>query len=139
LKGYARDQTWFFIILAKYNVVYIQHFMLYLLHIFNVMKKDNSKILPKLKAILEQLGENINLARLRRRLTAEQVADRAGIDRSTLWRIEQGVPTVTIGAYLTVLFVLNLEKDLLKIAVDDELGRKLQDTNLITKKRGPKR
>lgn len=96
-------------------------------------------MLPRLEGILGQAGENIKLARLRRRLTSPQVCDRAGIAKATLWSIEKGSPTVAIGAYVQVLFVLGLEMDLLKIAVDDELGRKLQDTNLIARQRGPKR
>ena len=59
------------------------------------------------------MGENIKLARLRRKLTAEQVAERAGISRSTLWQVEKGLPSVSMGTYAQVLFVLGLEKDLL--------------------------
>jgi transcriptional regulator with XRE-family HTH domain len=89
--------------------------------------------------ILSEAGENIKLARLRRQLTAEQVCKRAGIGRNTLWTIEKGGSTVAIGAYANVLFTLGLEKDLLKLAGEDPLGRKLQDAGLETKKRGPKK
>lgn len=103
------------------------------------MNKKGITILPKLEVILEEVGENIKLARLRRRLTAEQVAERAGITRTTLRSIEKGSSTVSIAGYIQVLFVFGMEKDLLKIAKDDELGRKLQDTKLIVKKRAPKK
>ena len=63
-----------------------------------------------------------------------QVAERAGIARSTLQLIEQGEAGVAMSSYLQVLFVLGLEKDLLKVAADDPLGRKLQDAELIDKK-----
>lgn len=96
-------------------------------------------ILPKTKRILSQMGENIQLARLRRKLSAEQVAERANISRPTLSSIEKGSPSVSIGSYLLVLQVLGLEKDFLLIAKDDELGRKLQDANMTTRKRAPKR
>lgn len=96
-------------------------------------------LMPSLKKILEELGENIKLARLRRKLSAEQVAERANISRPTLLSIEKGVPGVAIGAYAQVLFVLGLEKDLLKLAVDDALGRKLQDAELVVKERAPKK
>lgn len=96
-------------------------------------------LLPKLRAILEQLGENIKLARLRRRFTAEQVSERAGITRTTLWNVEKGSPQVSIGIYCQVLFVLGLAGDLLRIATDDELGRRLQDAELVTKRRAPKK
>jgi transcriptional regulator with XRE-family HTH domain len=85
------------------------------------------------------LGENIKLARLRRKLSAEQVSERAGISRSTLWLIEKGMPGVAIGSYIQVLLVLGLEKDFLQIASDDKLGRKLQDAKLLVKQRAPKR
>lgn len=95
-------------------------------------------ILPRLQAILEQVGENLKLARLRRKLSMTQVAERAGITRTTLWSIEKGAPNVSLAAYAQVLFVLGVEKDLLKLAEDDEVGRKIQDTGLIIKKRAPK-
>jgi transcriptional regulator with XRE-family HTH domain len=96
-------------------------------------------LLPSVKKILIEFGENIKLARLRRKLSTEQVAERANISRSTLWMVEKGTPGVSIGTYLQVLFILGLEKDFLKVASDDELGRKLQDAKLITKKRAPKK
>ena len=96
-------------------------------------------MLPVLSEILETLGENIKLARLRRKYSMAQVSERAGIGRSTLVLIEKGKGTVAIGNYLKVLFVLGLEQDLLKIAKDDDLGRKLQDANLTIKKRAPKK
>ncbi len=96
-------------------------------------------LLPKTERILHALGENIRLARLRRRLTTIQVSERAGISRSTLYAVEKGAPGVSLGSYTQVLHVLGLEKDLLSVARDDELGRKLQDAGLLTKKRAPKR
>ena len=103
------------------------------------MANKSPVLLPKMKKILAELGENIKLARLRRKLSTKQVAERAGISRSTLVFIEKGYEGVSIGYYLNVLKVLGLEKDFLSIARDDELGRKLQDANLGTKKRAPKR
>ncbi len=96
-------------------------------------------LLPRIQRILEELGDNIRLARLRRKLSAAQVAERAGMGRTTLVKIEQGNPGVGIGQYLNALKVLGLEKDLLLVAKDDELGRKLQDAKLETGKRAPKR
>jgi transcriptional regulator with XRE-family HTH domain len=96
-------------------------------------------MLPKNIRILVSLGENIRLARLRRKLSSEQVAERAGIGRMTVYRIERGSPMVSMGNYLQVLFVLGMEKELAQVAANDPLGRKLQDAGLITKKRAPKR
>jgi transcriptional regulator with XRE-family HTH domain len=103
------------------------------------MSERSVVILPKIARILTELGENIKLARLRRKLTTEQVCERAGIGRNTLWMIEKGGPSVSMGAYAQVLFTLSLEKDLLQLAADDVLGRRLQDAGLEIKKRGPKK
>lgn len=103
------------------------------------MKSKSNILLPTASKILSQLGEDIKLARLRRKLSTEQVAERAGISRSTLWLIEKGTPSVTMGAYLQVLFVMGLEKNLLLMANDDVLGRKLQDADLLVKKRATKK
>jgi len=96
------------------------------------VEKRNTLLLPKQAKILASFGENIKLARLRRNLTAEQVAERAGLSRRTLVSIEKGLPSVAMGSYLQVLFVLGLSDDILQVAKDDELGRKLQDAKLIS-------
>jgi len=85
------------------------------------------------------LGENIKLARLRRRYSAQQVSERANISRPTLLSIEKGNPNVSIGAYVKVLMVLGLENDIHNVAKDDELGRRLQDAKLVVRERAPKR
>ena len=82
---------------------------------------------------LEIVGENIKLARLRRKYTVEQVSERAGISLQNLSKIECGAPDITIGEYTLVLRVLNLDKDIYRIAEDDLLGRKLQDIELLKK------
>ena len=90
------------------------------------MNKKKQILFPKHKEVLKQMGENIKLARKRRKLTQEQVAERADIVRSTLYLIESGNPSVTMGAYFNVLRVIGLQDDVLKLAADDEFGRKLQ-------------
>ena len=95
------------------------------------MNKKKQIVFPKHKEILKQMGENIKLARKRRKLTTTQVSERADIVRSTLYLIETGNPSVTIGAYFNVLRVLGLQDDFLKLAADDEFGRKLQDLELL--------
>ena len=103
------------------------------------MNSKKPLLLPKIDKLLAGFGENIKLARLRRKLSAEQVAERANIGRTTLWAIEKGSPNVAMGFYVQVLFVLGLEMDLLKLAGDDPLGRKLQDAKLLVKERAPKK
>lgn len=102
------------------------------------MGREKNAILPSLQRLLDEVGENIRLARLRRKLPATMIAERAGIARNTLRAIERGDPSVTFGAYANVLLCLGLEKDLRLIASDDELGRKLQDAGLPIKARAPK-
>lgn len=104
------------------------------------MGKKTAIIMPKTRELLVQMGEQIKLARLRRKLSAQLVAERAGISRQTLNAIEKGSSTVSMGSYAAVLHALNnLDTDLLLIAQDDDLGRKLQDLDLPTRKRAPKK
>ncbi len=104
------------------------------------MAKKSIVLLPETEDILAQMGMQIKYARLRRRLPAELVAERAGISRATLVSIEKGLPSVAIGCYAAVLHALNyMDKDLLLVAKDDELGRKLQDLALPVRKRVDKR
>ena len=98
------------------------------------MKSKKQILFPAHKKILEQTGENIRLARRRRKFTTIQTAERAGINRSTLYQIEKGNGSVSIASYFNVLRVLGLQNDFLKLAADDEYGRKLQDLHLISKK-----
>ena len=103
------------------------------------MGQKKTVLFPKTAAILETLGENIRLARLRRNVSSSLQAERAGISRPTLTMIEKGSPSVSLGSYVQVLVALGLEKDLLKVAADDELGRKLQDLNLPVRQRATKK
>ena len=86
-------------------------------------------LLPSQQRTLNTFGENIKYARLRRDFSSETVAERAGISRTTLIKIEKGEEGVAIGYYFRVLAVLGLDKDLLLVAKDDELGRRLRTQN----------
>lgn len=108
-------------------------------NIIGIMERRKIVLLPRVQQILTELGENMKLARLRRKLSTMQVAERANLSRQTVISVEKGLSGVSIGAYLQVLLVLGLEKDLLKVASDDLLGRKLQDAKLMVKSRAPKR
>lgn len=95
------------------------------------MNSKRQTPLPQHADILARMGENIKLARKRRKLTTTQVAERAGIVRTTLYQVEKGNPSVSMGAYFNVLRVLGLHEDFLLLAADDNLGRKLQDLELL--------
>ena len=98
-----------------------------------------TKLPRKLEQKMQVVGEQIRLARLRRNLSVAQVAERATCSPLTVSRIEKGAPTVAIGIYLRVLYALQLDDDILFLAKDDELGRKLQDLELPTRRRAPKK
>lgn len=111
----------------------------YLLYIINIMNKS-VVIMPKTKKILEEMGQNIRMARLRRDLSVNLVCERASISRTSLWLVEKGSPRIAIGIYAAVLMALNgLDEDLLKVASDDKLGRTLQDLRITPKKRASKK
>lgn len=96
------------------------------------MKKE-VVLYPREKRMLVQVGRQIRLARLRRKASCELTAERAKISRATLWKIEKGDPTVSMGAYLSVLFALRLEKDILSLAREDKEGHEMQDERLLMK------
>jgi transcriptional regulator with XRE-family HTH domain len=104
-----------------------------------VMGKTTPSLVPRVARLLDGLGAHLKLARLRRKYSAEIVAQRAGITRRTLSKVEQGDPAVALGVYARVMQVLRLEDDLALLAKDDELGRKLQDAGITAKLRAPKR
>ena len=104
-----------------------------------VMARKTTIPHPSIRRLLSELGENIRMARLRRRLSMERLAERCGMSRTTLRSIERGEPGVTLGAYANALLCLGLHGDLALIARDDELGRKLQDAGLKTPRRAPKK
>ena len=121
-----------------YNIGYFDNYTYFCTEISVVMKSKNTSYTLKQKNILAGLGENLKLARLRRKLSTRSLAERAGIAVSTLVNIEKGSPSVSLGYYLQVLTILRLEKDILLIADQDPIGRQIQDAGLIVKKRAPK-
>ena len=103
------------------------------------MGKTTPQLGPRVSRLLDELGARLKLARLRRKYSSETVAQRAGVTRRTLSKVEQGDPGVAFGIYARVMQVLRLEGDLALLAADDELGRKLQDAGITPKLRSPKR
>lgn len=127
-------------LLGVFNVLYLIQDTYLLTRLSHIMPRSKQALLPKQKRMFVQVGEQLRLARLRRRLSAQQVAERAGISRSTLSLIEKGSSSSTVSTLFRILSVLGLEDDFLAIAKDDELGRRLEDARLAApKKRAPKR
>jgi transcriptional regulator with XRE-family HTH domain len=103
------------------------------------MNKRTVTIYPSSAKELEALGQRLKDARLRRRFSMETVCARADISRPTLYKVENGDPSVAMGSYLQVLRVLGMVEDLSLIAKEDVLGRRLQDESLPQRKRAPRK
>ena len=101
----------------------------------------NAKSLPiPVGRSLRKLGMDLRDARRRRRISMYLVAERAGISRSTLDKIEKGEAGVSIGAYACVLFVLGLIDHLTDLADlrFDKFGIEIEMEHLPKRIRMPK-
>jgi transcriptional regulator with XRE-family HTH domain len=93
---------------------------------------ETKLVLPKLEKITENLGTNIRLARLRRKLSMVQVAERANVSFETYSKIEDGDSSIALAAYVNVMFIFGLETEFANIGFEDKIGRKIQDVNLLS-------
>lgn len=98
------------------------------------MQRAGPQNYPADERRLAELGERLRLARLRRKFSVELVAKRAGISRTTLYKLERGDAAVTLRTFVRVLSVYGLSSDLEGLAADDALGRRLQDLELAPKR-----
>lgn len=99
------------------------------------MPKSTLPTFPSVQKQLTALGLRLRLARERRRLGTELFAQRMGVSRETLRRMEKGDPTIAVGTFMRALRVLGLDRDIDQLAADDALGRKLQDAELLGARR----
>ncbi len=104
-----------------------------------VMTSRATPLYPASAKEMEALGQRLRDARLRRRFSMETVCARANLSRPTLYKIENGDPSVAVGFYIQVLRVLGLLADLSLIAKEDVLGRRLQDESLPQRRRAPRK
>ena len=104
------------------------------------MAQKSVVLMPDTKAILEQMGEQIKFARLRRDIPIELIAERANVSRATVWAIEKGSPSVSMGAYAAVLHAIHgMDKDLLLVAKDEQMEATLNELGCSMRSRAPKR
>lgn len=116
------------------NVCHIKH-CYYLCAINQTKFVMKPQLLPRQTRMLAEVGSQIKLARLRRNITSVEMAQRTSLGRNTIVRIEAGDERVALGSYFRVLIALGLDRDILLLAKDDELGRQLQDANMLTRRR----
>ena len=93
------------------------------------MKKSSSQFLMFcVEELLQQVGQNIRTARIRRKLTILELANRVHVDERTISRLEKGDPSINFKNLVTVLMVLGLEDSVFDLADPnaDELGRALE-------------
>ena len=93
------------------------------------MKRQNL-LYPKAEKALKALGENLRLARRRRKITSKMMAERANLSLMTLRAIERGSPHVAMCNYMAVILCLGFQDDIAAVASNDMLGRDLQDATL---------
>ncbi len=103
------------------------------------MPRKNINLTPGTVKILEKTGAQIRRARLRRNISVEVITDQAGISETTFYAIEKGASTVSIGAYAAVLAVLELDKDLELIALDEEGKKQFREQNLQRRERATRK
>ena len=86
------------------------------------------------------MGNDIRIARIRRRITMDLMSKRALISRTTLTKIEKGDPSVSLGAYATVIFILGMVSNLSSLldSNKDALGLDLEEENLPKRVHSPK-
>ncbi|WP_281301221.1 MULTISPECIES: hypothetical protein [unclassified Iodidimonas] len=104
-------------------------------------EKTKANLPIPVRRALRKLGADIRDARRRRRIPTTVMAERAMISRMTLNKIEKGEPSVSLGMYATVLFVLGMT-DRLSDLVDpkhDAIGLSLEDELLPQRIRKPKK
>ena len=97
------------------------------------MKSQAPQTLPRTaRQALVKLGADIAVARKKRRISTVSMAERAFISRATLYKVEKGDPTVSMGIYATVLAILGLDGGLAEVAdrTNDPLGLDLDEDRL---------
>ena len=94
------------------------------------MPRRTPPTLPAARRQIEALGQRLRVARLRRAMTQEVMAERVGVSVPTIAKLENGDPSTSLATMLRVMTVLGLAADIDLIAEKDPLGRSLQDNAL---------
>ena len=94
---------------------------------------------PHYARLAASLGARLQAARLRRRISQVEMAERMDVDRNTLMSLERGELSVGLGVLVRALGILGLEDDLARVAADDEIGHRLADAAVTPTRRSRKR
>ena len=113
--------SWYFVVKICYNISTLSR---------NVLMKKQNVLYPKAVKAIKTMGENLRLARRRRKITAGMMAERANMSLMTLRSIERGSPHVSMCNYMAVIACLGFQEDVAAVAANDVLGRDLQDAEL---------
>ena len=92
------------------------------------MKKSSSLfMIDGVAELLQRVGENIKIARVRRRITIKELANRVHVDERTISRMEKGDPSISFKNLVTVLISLNIADSIEELAHPDhdEVGKAL--------------
>ena len=111
-------------------------------YILDNMRSKSLFALPlSVSKTLRVLGDDLRIARIRRRMTVKAMAERAFVSQATVARIEKGDTSVSMGIYASVLFVLGLHEGLGKLAAADrdDVGMALLREDLPKRVRAPRK
>ena len=103
------------------------------------MSRKNIVLTLDTRKRLAKMGVQIKNARLRRNISVEEIATKSGVSETTYYAIEKGQDTVSIGAYAAVLSVLELDKDIELIAIDEEGKKKFRENTLFRRERATRK
>ncbi|WP_436314927.1 helix-turn-helix domain-containing protein [Variovorax sp. LjRoot84] len=104
------------------------------------MARESSKQLPReVLKHLEELGQHVRTARVRRRMSTEDLAQACDIGRRSLYRLENGEPGIALGTFMSVLWKLGLLDTIRGVANPDtdEHGKILEAASRPQRVRAP--
>ena len=90
---------------------------------------------PSVLAHLRQLGDNLAIARKRRRESLKDWAQRIGVSEPTLTRMEKGDPSVSMGVYATALWLIGRSQAMAEFAAPEHDRGALEDAVRVAKAR----
>ena len=94
------------------------------------MAKRTPPVRPQHAKRVEALGQRLRTSRVARGMTQANLAERVGVDRTTIGKLEAGDAAISLATVLRVLSALGIEQDIDRIAAEDEVGVQLAVSRL---------